>query len=503
MATVKPQLILRQGQALVMTPQLQQSIKLLQLGAQELQAFVEAELERNPLLERDESDGSGDAKTPPPDAPESETPFATDQAMDRLEASGPEAAGLDIAPEAMWETDGAPGDAGRWARAGAAPSGDEVDRIDQTASDGPTLREHLLSQLRVACSDPTDLLIGSRLIDLIDEAGYLLADLSVVAEQLGCERTRIEHTLTILQRFEPTGIFARSLKECLALQLAEKNRLDPAMSVFLDNLDRLAARDFVGLRASCNVSDEDLADMIAEIKRLEPKPGRAFGAELAPTVIPDIFVRPAPDGTWQVELNPDTMPKVIVNTGYFSLLTKGVRTPAEHQFLTTQLQSANWLMRSLVQRARTIMNVARALASQQSGFFTHGVREMRPMTLRDIAAQIGVHESTVSRVVANKYLACPRGMFELKFFFSAALQSNAGGESHAAEAVRHRIKTMIDSEPPDQILSDDHIAAALSQGGVTIARRTVSKYRESMRIPSSVERRRLKRMEHPEIRVTI
>ena len=503
MATVKPQLILKQGQALVMTPQLQQSIKLLQLGAQELQTFVEAELESNPLLERDDGDAPGEGDQPLSETPEADAPFATDRAMDRLEVEGPEAAGLDLAPEAMWETDSAPGDAGRWARAGAAPSGDEIDRIEQAASDGPTLREHLLSQLRVSCSDPTDLLIGSRLIDLIDEAGYLPTDLSLVAQQLGCEPARIEHTLAILQRFEPTGIFARSLRECLALQLAEKNRLDPAMMAFLENLDRLAERDFAALRTACGVSDEDLTDMAAEIKRLEPKPGRAFGAELAPTVIPDIFVRIGPDGTWQVELKPETMPKVIVNTGYFSLLAKGVRSPAEHQFLTTQLQSANWLVRSLVQRARTIMNVARSLVSQQAGFFSHGVREMRPMTLRDIATQIGVHESTVSRVVANKYLACPRGVFELKFFFSAALQSSAGGETHAAEAVRHRIKAMIDAEPPNKILSDDHIAAALSRGGVAIARRTVAKYREAMHIPSSVERRRLKRKERPEIEATI
>ena len=495
MATVKQQLSLKQGQALVMTPQLQQSIKLLQLGAQELQAYIQEELERNPLLEREETDGASESDSPAPTALEAGTPVATDQAMNRLEAEGPDAAGLDVTPEAMWDADSAPGDAGRWARAGGATSGDEGDRLDQAASDGPTLREHLLSQLRVGCSDPIDLLIGSRLIDLIDEAGYLPADLLAVATQLGCEPSRIEQTITILHRFEPTGVFARSLRECLALQLAEKNRLDPVMSTFLDHLDLLAARNFASLKAQCQVSDEDIADMIAEIKRLEPKPGRAFGAEPAPTVIPDIFVRPMRDGSWQVELNPDTMPKVIVNTGYFSLLTKGVRTPAEHQFLTMQLQSANWLVRSLVQRARTVMNVGRALVEQQSNFFSHGVREMRPMTLRDIATLIGVHESTVSRVVANKYLACPRGVFELKFFFSAALQSSAGGETHAAEAVRHRIKAMIDSEPPNRILSDDHIAAALSKGGVAIARRTVAKYREAMRIPSSVERRRLKRKE--------
>lgn len=503
MATIRPQLILKQGQALVMTPQLQQSIKLLQLGAQELQAFVEAELERNPLLERDDGEAGDAAETSTPENPDPEAPFATDQAMDRLEAGGPEAAGLDLPPEAIWETDSSPGDAGRWARAGAAPSGEEGDRIDQTACASPTLREHLLSQLRVACTDPIDLLIGSRLIELIDEAGYLPPELDFIAEQLGCEPARIESTLAILHRFEPTGIFARSLKECLALQLAEKNRLDPVMRVFLDNLDLLAGRDYAALRARCRASEEDLAEMIAEIKRLEPKPGRAFGAELAPTVVPDIFVRPGPDGGWAVELNPDTMPKVIVNTAYFSLLTKGVRSPAEHQFLANQMQSANWLARSLIQRARTIMNVARAMVNQQAGFFAHGVREMRPMTLRDIAAAIGVHESTVSRVVANKYLSCPRGVFELKFFFTAALQSNAGGEAHAAEAVRHRIKAMIDAELPDRILSDDHIAASLSRNGIAIARRTVAKYREALHIPSSVERRRLKRQERPTLETTL
>ncbi|MGD9538268.1 MAG: RNA polymerase factor sigma-54 [Alphaproteobacteria bacterium] len=502
MATVKPQLVLRQGQALVMTPQLQQSIKLLQLGAQELQAFVEEQLESNPLLERDEgeaaTEGEGEAGEEAADAG-----FATDEAINRLEASGPEAAGLDLAPEAMWEADSAPGDLGHWARAGAPVGDEELDRIEQTASGGPTLREHLLSQLRVACTDPTDLLIGSRLIELIDESGYLPESLDHVAVQLGCEPARIDRALAILQRFEPTGVFARSLKECLALQLAEKNRLDPLMSAFLDNLDLLAARDFDALRARCGISHEDLADMIAEIRRLEPKPGREFGIEAAPTVVPDIFIRPGPEGAWLVELNPDTMPRVIVNTAYFSLLTKGVRSPAEHQFLTQQMQSANWLVRSLVQRSRTIMNVAQTMVGLQSGFFANGVRDMRPMTLRDIAAIAEVHESTVSRVVANKYLACPRGVFELKFFFTSALQSNAGGDAHAAEAVRHRIKAMIDAESPDRILSDDHIAASLSRSGIAIARRTVAKYRESLRIPSSVERRRLKRSGLREIEITI
>jgi RNA polymerase sigma-54 factor len=296
----------------------------------------------------------------------------------------------------------------------------------------------------------------------------------------------------VLQGFEPTGVCARSLKECLALQLKERNRLDPAMQLLLEHLDLLAAREHVRLAAACGVSDEDLADMIAELRRLELKPGRAFGAEPAPPVVPDVFVRPGPDGAWQVELNPDTLPRVMVNTAYFSLLTRGPRTLAEQQFLNARLQSANWLVRSLAQRAKTVLNVARELVAQQGRFFAHGIDAMRPMTLRDIAQAIGVHESTVSRVVANKYMSCPRGLYELRFFFTAALGNSAGGEAHAAEAVRYRIKTLIEQEPPDQVLSDDHIAAMLSRSGVAIARRTVAKYREALRIPSSVERLRLK-----------
>lgn len=502
MATVKPQLILRQGQALVMTPQLQQSIKLLQLGAQDLQAFVDAELESNPLLERDDG-GDGARETEASvEAAAPEATVATDRALDRLEAAGPEAAGLDLAPEAVWQAESEPGDGGRWQIGGGAFD-DDSDRLEHAASGSPSLRDHLLSQLRVACTDATDLLIGSRLVELIDDSGYLPSELSPIAEQLGCEPARLEATLAILHRFEPTGVFARSLKECLALQLTERNRLDPAMSALLDHLDLLAMRDHDRLMILCGVSDEDLVDMIAEIRRLEPKPGRNFGNELAPPVVPDVFVRPGPDGTWQVELNPDTLPKVVVNTAYFSLLTKGCRTPAEHQFLAQQLQSANWLVRSLVQRTKTILNVARELVSQQSSFFSYGVRAMRPMTLRDIASVIGVHESTVSRVVANKYIASGRGVFELKFFFSAALQGTGGSESHAAESVRDQIKSMIDAEAPDAVLSDDHIAAALSRIGVVIARRTVTKYRETLRIPSSVERRRLKRVGRRDLQASI
>lgn len=493
MATVKPQLTLRQGQALVMTPQLQQSIKLLQLGALELQAYVAAELERNPLLEPEDGADHGE---PAPQQLGEDSALAADHALERVEAAGPEAAELDVSAEAMWQADGEPGESGRWEGSGGSPFDEEGDQIEQTASNGASLRDHLYSQLRVAFTDPVDLLIGSRLIDLTDDAGYLPPMLGPVAVQLGCDESRLERTLAVMRGFEPTGVFARSLKECLALQLEERNRLDPAMAALLDHLDLLAARDLGRLKALCGVSGEDLTDMIAELKRLEPKPGRAFGAEPAPPVIPDVFVRPAVGGGWQVELNPDTLPKVMVNTAYFSMLIKGPRTPAEKNFLNDQLQSGNWLVRSLAQRAKTILSVARELVTQQGGFFASGIGAMRPLTLRDIATAIGVHESTVSRVVANKHLACPRGLYDLRYFFNAALPSSAGGEAHASEAVRYRIKAMIDAEPPGRILSDDHIAAILSRSGVAIARRTVAKYRESLRIPSSVERRRLKRPSH-------
>jgi RNA polymerase sigma-54 factor len=327
---------------------------------------------------------------------------------------------------------------------------------------------------------------------MVDEAGYLTGDLDTVAERLGAECRDVELVLAVLQTFDPAGVCARNLTECLAIQLKERDRYDPAMRALVEHLDLLAKRDLAGLRRICGVSDDDLADMIAEIRMLNPKPGLAFGSTTVQPIVPDVFVRSAPDGTWQVELNSDTLPKVLINQRYHAQVSKTTRNDKEKAYIADCLQTATWLVRALDQRAKTILKVSSEIVRQQDGFFARGVQHLRPLNLKTVADAISMHESTVSRVTANKYMATNRGIFELKYFFTSAIAAADGGEAHSAEAVRHRIRQLIDSESAAEVLSDDTIVEKLRGAGIDIARRTVAKYREAMRIPSSVQRRREK-----------
>ncbi len=309
---------------------------------------------------------------------------------------------------------------------------------------------------------------------------------------LGCEPARVEAVLARLQQFDPAGVFARSLPECLALQLRDRNRLDPAMQALLDNLPLLAARNIPALLRICRVDAEDMAEMIAEIKSLDPRPGLAFDPPLAQTVVPDILMRAQQDGGWIVELNSETLPRVLVNNSYYVRVSRATRSKAERDYLSERLQAANWMVKSLHQRATTILKVAAEIVRQQDAFFRRGVQSLRPLILRDIAEAIGMHESTISRVTSNKHMATPRGLYELKYFFTSSIPDASGGSAHSAEAVRHRIRRLIDGEPAAETLSDERIVELLQRQGVDIARRTVAKYREAMRIPSSVQRRREK-----------
>jgi RNA polymerase sigma-54 factor len=336
-------------------------------------------------------------------------------------------------------------------------------------------------------------MIGAYLIGLLNETGYLIADLSAVAEQLGASLVRVEKALELLQTFEPAGVFARSLKECLAIQLRERDRLDPAMAALIENLELLARRDFAALRQLCGVDHEDLIDMVGEIRKLDPKPGNAFGSVVAQSVIPDVSVRLANDGTWLVELNSETLPRVLINSQYYANVARGATRADDKLYLSECHSNATWLIKSLDQRARTILTVAREIVRQQDAFLVHGVQALKPLNLRNVAEEVGIHESTVSRVTSNKYIATPRGAFEMKYFFTTAIASSEGGEAHSAEAVRHRIREMIGSEGTDKVLSDDMIVAMLREAGIDIARRTVAKYREALGIASSVQRRREKR----------
>jgi len=377
---------------------------------------------------------------------------------------------------------------------GGGGSGDERS-LDQTLKDGDNLHDMLTRQMSVVIQDPTERLVAAHLIDLVDPAGYVTSDDVIdMAGRLGIKVDEIEATLFKLQTLEPTGVFARDLQECLALQLKELNHCDPLMQKLLENLDLLAKRDMAGLKKICGADSEDLADMIGEIRTLNPKPGLAFDTETTQPVAPDIFIRKNSLGSWTVELNTETLPRVLVNEAYVAELSDGDGGKETKTFVTDCLHQASWLVKALDQRAKTILKVATELVKKQEMFFEHGVRHMRPLILKDIADEIDMHESTVSRVTNNKFMATPRGMFELKYFFSSAIQSADGGDLHAAESVKSRIKDLIDAEDPKKILSDDKLVVLLKGEGVDIARRTVAKYREAQRIPSSVQRRRMKNM---------
>ena len=367
----------------------------------------------------------------------------------------------------------------------------EAPNLEAYVASRITLRDHLASQLVVACPDGIDRMVGQAIIDGIDEGGYFREPLSELCIRLGVDEARGEAALRIVQTLDPAGVGARDLAECLAIQLREQNRFDPAMAALIANLPLLARREFAALRRLCDVDDEDLADMVSEVRRLDPKPGRAFGDEPVQPVVPDVVVRPAADGSWHVELNTEVLPRVLVNQTFATVVGKG-GNDTDKSFIANCLQNANWLTKSLEQRARTILKVGAEIVRQQDGFFVHGVQHLRPLNLRAIADAIGMHESTVSRVTSNKYMSTPRGLFEMKFFFSAAISAQYGGEAHSAEAVRHRIKQLIEGEPPEGVLSDDAIVGRLREANIDIARRTVAKYRESLKIPSSVERRREK-----------
>ena len=503
---LSPRLELRQGQGLVITPQLQQAIKLLQLSSVELDSYVEGELERNPLLQRDERDSDGE--TDAPAQAEAETDLS-ETALDRI-TDAAAAADIDAAPGDLY-AEASPGeglsargdDSGAetyqtggavdWSRAGRGGGFDgEEQTLEGGAQRAKTLSEHLADQLVVAGLSGADRVIAQVLIDGVDEGGYLRLDLAEVAERLGCALEKVEAVLARLQGFEPTGVFARDVAECLRLQLVERNRCDPAMAALLANLDLLARRDMSGLRRACAVDEEDLKEMLAELRALTPRPGAAFGGEPAAPITPDAVVRESLGGLWHVELNSDALPRLLVDQRYHARVSGGARTDADKTFVADCLASANWLVRSLDQRAKTILKVASEIVRQQDGFLAFGVEHLRPLNLKTVAEAIGMHESTVSRVTSNKYLATPRGVFEMKFFFTAAIQASDGGAAHSAESVRHRIRQLIEAEAqPDSVLSDDRIVEILNETGVDIARRTVAKYREAMRIPSSVERRRM------------
>jgi RNA polymerase sigma-54 factor len=494
MNKITQRLDIRQGQNLVMTPQLQQAIKLLQLNNMELAEFIEQELEKNPLLEKEDSS---------PDVPvmdESDPPAANDDGPDEVQAEFDE--GWTGNEAETRQSDSAHSDFDPGSSMADIGSGgnlrfeDGDDAFDARLSRPKTLREHLNEQVLMQFSDPRDRALGGVLVDLLDEAGYLRANIEDLAQQLGAPLERVQAVLTVVKKFDPAGVFAADLAECLALQLEERGGLDQPMRLLLQNLHLLGAHDYAALRSICGVNETYLKDMIAEIKALNPKPANNFEHLVVQTAIPDVLMKRLPKnlgGGWRVELNAETLPKVLINQQYYTEVAQHAKAKKDKEYLAGQMQNASWLVRAMDQRAQTILKVASELVEQQEAFFNYGIEFLRPLTLKDIATVIDMHESTVSRVTTNKYIGTPRGIFELKFFFSTALES-ADGISHSSEAIKARIKTMIDAEDPKDILSDDTIVEKLKADGIDIARRTVAKYREGLHIGSSVQRRKEKRL---------
>ncbi|MBZ9602513.1 RNA polymerase factor sigma-54 [Phyllobacterium chamaecytisi] len=516
---------LRQSQALVMTPLLMQSIRLLQLTHIELEQFIEQEIEKNPLLERDDTTGehfSLDERGFSTDRISSdEREFGRGAVSTDAEADNPLDGQADhwlmsgestssgsmsdtfdsslenIFPDDPGTHDFIAGDlASQWKSSsgdGYVSTGGEGYNLEQVTATPQTLRDHVAEQIIFAFASTGDRLIAAELADHLDETGYLRADVEEIAARFGVDASHIEKLIAVLQGFEPTGLFARDLAECLSLQLRAKNRLGSSMKTLLQNLDLLAKRDFHSLKRLCHVGDADILAMLQEIQHLDPKPGTAFSSGVADSIVPDVQVDTASDGSWRIELNPDALPRVLINNSYYATIAKTKTSPAEKTFLSECLQSANWLTRSLDQRAQTILKVATEIVRQQEQFLRHGVAYLKPLNLRNVADAIGMHESTVSRVTANKYMLTRRGVFELRYFFNAAIAATEGGEQHSSQSVRHQIKQLIDVETPDDILSDDTIVDLLKEQGIEIARRTVAKYREGMNIASSVQRRREKK----------
>jgi RNA polymerase sigma-54 factor len=488
---IRHSLDMRQGQALVMTPQLQQAIKLLQLSNQELNEFVDAELERNPLLQKVED---GDA-APAERAEANENAqldldgvAGTTAAREQLDAPGEDVFEPGSGSEAMAAS--GPSAKTDWSTVGnGGASGEDFDATANLSTD-IGLHEHLHQQLHFAGLSDADRLIAARLIDETDDAGYLSASVEDVALALGADPANVAAVLSVCQGFEPTGVMARTIAECLALQLKERRRYDPAVEIILQNLVLVARHDVRALSELSGLDKDDVLEVIAELRQLSPKPGASFSSDAAIAVAPDVFVRELPNGMFAVELNAETLPRVLMDKAYYAEVTALPMREAEREFISECAANATWLIKSLDQRARTILKVASEIVRQQDAFFAHGVAHLRPLNLKQVADVIEMHESTVSRVTSNKYMSTPRGLFELKYFFSASIPATGGGAAHSAEAVRHRIKAMIETESEDDVLSDDQIVLMLTEYGIDIARRTVAKYRESLNIPSSVQRRR-------------
>ena len=494
-----PRLDLRQSQSLVMTPQLQQAIRLLAASNLEIETFISDALEANPLLEAGavSSENRGEPGESD-DIPREE--FTADQLIGQ--AQGETEAPLDLDTAALDRDrdtgDGASGPAAADAEWGAAASsagmGEALPDLEQTQEATTTLADHLNEQVGPVAKDARQAFIARHIVGLLDEAGYLPFDLREVATDLGVSLSMAKDALKVVQSLDPSGVGARSLSECLAIQARDADRYDPCMAALIDHLEWVARGEVAKLKRICGVDDEEFADMLSELRSYDPKPGLSYGSNLASAIVPDVLLSDNAKGGWDVTINEDTLPRLVVNRSYYVELNDGSPDPEAQSWLKEKLADAHWLIKALDQRQKTILKTAAEIVKKQDGFFRKGVSELKPLTLREIAEEIDMHESTVSRVTSNKYLHCERGTFELKYFFSSGVAS-ADGEGASAEAIKARIKALTDGEDPKKVLSDQKLVDLLKEEGFDLARRTVAKYREAIGIGSSAQRRRQKKLD--------
>ncbi len=490
----------RQSQTLVMTHQLQQSIKLLQLSSQELQEYIDAEIEKNPLLAREEGDNDRDDSAANEgeatvDAEGEEIPVREEKEVTVSDDDYSAAESLDNDDYSNdYSADENRISAGEHVGGGGFSEAGEGLGIDNAAGQDKTLREYLLEQIRMDITETDQLLIAEKLVDLVDDTGYLREDTAPLAETLGATKEEVDAVVVRLQELEPVGVFARSLTECLRLQLDDMNRLDPMMETLLANLEMIGRGELAGLRKKCGVEEEDFAEMLADIRRCNPKPGAGFAQEDTLSVTPDVLVRRGRGGKgWHIELNADALPRVLINRQYTTEIGVRASDKEAKKFMGEQMANANWLIKALDSRAQTILKVTEAIVQEQEKFLLHGIRYLKPLVLKDIAAAVGMHESTISRVTTAKYMATPRGTLELKFFFTSSINSGSGMMDFSSKTVQFYIKDLVEKETIENILSDDSIVTLLKDRNIDVARRTITKYREEMNIPSSVVRRRQKR----------
>ena len=485
---ITPRLEIKQTQSLLMTPELRQAINILQLNNIELNQLIEQEIEQNPLLEKEEDILNNQESEKIHTIDDIEENFTANEEIlpdINYDTSFTDDFGSD---REGYETDNDYDWAAYNKNKDINSSDPDYDYFEQKLAGEKSLYTFLDEQISTSFTSPKEKIIAKSLCEHLDAAGYFRGDIKEIAKKFRCPTQIIINVLNRLKDFEPSGIFAENLKECLSIQLKDINRYDPLIAKLLDNLPLLADGRIKELLKICNTSSEELFEMISDIKSLNPKPTAEWNNEYSPYIIPDIFVKRNKYGEYRVELNNMSLPKLLINHNYRSNLS--ISNKLTDRYLKEKISSANFLIKAMHQRATTILRISEEIVKIQHNFFEYGIEHLKPLNLKDLAYNLELHESTISRASTNKYMHTPCGTFELKYFFSAAASSYIGKNNISTHSIKHKIKSLINAEDPKKILSDDKIAEILAQEGIKIARRTVAKYRESLGIPTSAERKR-------------